>query len=602
LLDAFVQRLEQARTTYWAATKAFLAPSSERTRRKSNLHWLLGQVLSIDAVLGRALDLSAWTVARMAATFDTESADGVERAWAYVSLCEQALLRLADAELAPDDRAPWASEALAQANRIVELVGRGSEHAMTTGRQFARYVDVWGGSGYREALAAIGAPPRPHWHADNGLVPTAMLVVELLRGPRRVHGGSIDDEPAPSERSRRQAPPSRKGRSGTRLGTSETASSSGVPDTSKRGSPAATPRRATSIFDIEMLQAENGDCLWIEYGDARKPSRVLIDCGAKWTSDVVASRIESLHGKLDLFVLTHIDGDHISGVLPLFADHPFDARFDDIWFNGWRQVNRFLSVKQGEQFSELLGDPRRRLPWNRRMTAPGDRYPGPVVLKPDAPLPTYELEGGMSLTLLSPGHEELRALGDEWRQALQELNPAKLLGRRRPPSPVTDFDAFDLAALAATPVKRDPSAANGSSIAFLAEFDGRSAILCGDAHADVLADSIRRLQRERRQAGKKLKVDALKVSHHGSAYATTADLLNLIDCRRYLVSTNGNIFYHPDREAIARIVVHGGIEPTLYFNYRSRMNALWDAKALRERHRYAAVYPADGQAGLRVSL
>jgi hypothetical protein len=39
----------------------------------------------------------------------------------------------------------------------------------------------------------------------------------------------------------------------------------------------------------------------------------------------------------------------LSRVLPLFADRALDVRCEDIWFNGWRQVNRFLSVKQGEQ-------------------------------------------------------------------------------------------------------------------------------------------------------------------------------------------------------------------------------------------------------------
>src|SRR5262249_60697116 len=40
--------LEEARAEYWRATKAFLGARSELARRKANLHWLLGQVLSLD--------------------------------------------------------------------------------------------------------------------------------------------------------------------------------------------------------------------------------------------------------------------------------------------------------------------------------------------------------------------------------------------------------------------------------------------------------------------------------------------------------------------------------------------------------------------------
>jgi hypothetical protein len=208
----------------------------------------------------------------------------------------------------------------------------------------------------------------------------------------------------------------------------------------------------------------------------------------------------------------------------------------------------------------------------------------------------------MQLTLLSPGASQLKRLGREWRHALLELESKAMLGRKVPPASVTDFDRFDVEAFARTREKRDPSAANGSSIALLAEFDGRSILLTGDAHADVLVASIRALQQERGQSGRKLKVDALKLSHHGSANATTSALLKALDCRRYLVSSNGNMFYHPDREAIARVIIDGSAEPTLVFNYRSTYNMLWDEPTLRSRYHYRTVYPREGTEGLRVSL
>ena len=153
-------------------------------------------------------------------------------------------------------------------------------------------------------------------------------------------------------------------------------------------------------------------------------------------------------------MLTHIDADHISGVLPLFDDPDSERRFEDIWFNGWQQVSRFLSVKQGEDFSELLEDPARTLPWNRAVTSNGDKHPAPWSSLGQPP-PTFDLAGGMRLTLLSPGADQLKRLGREWREVLLELEPGKaMLGRRRPPPPVTDFAKFDLEALACTPVTK----------------------------------------------------------------------------------------------------------------------------------------------------
>ena len=83
-----------------------------------------------------------------------------------------------------------------------------------------------------------------------------------------------------------------------------------------------------------MLPAENGDCLWVEYGTAKTPHRMLIDCGAVSAAALVRSLIRQRagDGKLDfeLFVLTHIDADHISGAIPLFEDASLPAQFGDI--------------------------------------------------------------------------------------------------------------------------------------------------------------------------------------------------------------------------------------------------------------------------------
>jgi len=371
----------------------------------------------------------------------------------------------------------------------------------------------------------------------------------------------------------------------------------------------ARSRSAAGVtFAVEMLPAENGDCLLVEYGDATQPSRLLIDCGARSTVPVIARRLgksgpAGAHA-FDLFVLTHVDADHINGVLSMFGPQGLPLQFGDIWFNGWHQISRFLGVRQAEAFSRLLEDPKLELPWNRAFSVEGDRHPAPVVMDEGSPPPSVTLPGGMQLTLLSPGPAQLKRLGKDWRKVLLELDPQKaaMLGRRRRPEPVEDFSRFELEPLAAAGVKADPSAANGSSIALLAEFGDRSVLLTGDAHADVLVESIGALQRARGRPGEKLRIDAMKLSHHGSANATTIPLLEALNCRNYLGSSNGSIFYHPDRESIARVILHGGKLPTLHFNYRSPYNALWDSAVLQQRYGYETRYPDEGAEGLRIDL
>jgi hypothetical protein len=304
-----------------------------------------------------------------------------------------------------------------------------------------------------------------------------------------------------------------------------------------------------------------------------------------------AEQVPDGQRSLELFVMTHIDADHIGGAIPFLQSEAAGLRVEDVWFNGWRHVSGQLNARQGEIFSTLIED--QRLPWNLW------REGGEIVVGDD--LPEHELPSGLRLTLLSPTAPRLKTLEKVWKRELRRegLTPGaraeyrELLGGSRSTS--TDVDE-----LAASPFASDDGAPNGSSIALLAEFQGMSVLLGADAHPPVLIDSIRKLLRRRGDA--RLKLDAFKVPHHGSQNNVSRELLELIDCRRYLFSTNGDRFYHPHREAVARIVKFGGPGPVLHFNYRSEENAVWAEAALQERYGYTAVYPEPEAAGLAVRL
>ena len=100
----------------------------------------------------------------------------------------------------------------------------------------------------------------------------------------------------------------------------------------------------------------------------------------------------------------------------------------------------------------------------------------------------------------------------------------------------------------------------------------------------------------------RLKVDAFKVAHHGSQNNLSSELLKRLDCRHYLLSSNGDHFCHPDRQAVARIIKYGGKQPTVHFNYRSRYNDVWAGPDLQEKYSYVADFPAADATGLAVSL
>jgi beta-lactamase superfamily II metal-dependent hydrolase len=352
------------------------------------------------------------------------------------------------------------------------------------------------------------------------------------------------------------------------------------------------------MFNIELVAAGHGDCLWIEYGDPAAPSRILIDCGPQKTYQRLQERINALPARgrdFDLCVLTHIDADHIGGAIPLLQNQDTGIHFADTWFNGWQHLtSRLLGPLQAEIISTLIRD--RELSWN----ACCDN--GPIQAKETGKLPVFTLPGGMQLTILSPTPAKLGKLQPVWAREIKRhgLVPGSTSQFHRFLSGTTPSHSTDIDALADTRSKVDTGAANGSSIAFLAEFAGKSALLVGDAHTPVITSSIRRLLTERGQ--EKLVVDAFKLSHHASQGNLSNDLLQMLDCSRYLVSTNGSYFHHPDREAIARVIKYGGDEPIVYFNFRSNDNKVWAREDLQERYGYRAEYPEEGEEGIWVSL
>lgn len=356
-----------------------------------------------------------------------------------------------------------------------------------------------------------------------------------------------------------------------------------------------------------MLPADHGDCFFIEYGATENPRRVLIDGGTQHSYPFLKKRIENLPDKrveFELFVITHVDADHIGGSLEFLRNLDNlekEIVFGDIWFNGWKQLSGVLGDYQGELVTDHLV--RRKLPWNKHKA-----FDGRAVVIPDSgALPSIDLPGGLRLTLLSPNWEKLDKLKERWEKTITK---AKLkLGNVRDKekyfpdsSGLLGDELPKIEELSAKRFTADKTVANGSSIALLAEYtDGqrvKRCIFAADAHPGILEDSLRRFivaHKEALTEDGRLMLDAFKISHHGSKNNLNQGLLDLVACPKFLFSTNGQQFNHPDPESVARVINFArsdADEIELIFNYKSDFNKIWEESSLQRKHQYKAVYPA----------
>jgi hypothetical protein len=340
------------------------------------------------------------------------------------------------------------------------------------------------------------------------------------------------------------------------------------------------------MFKLEMMQAAHGDALLLEYGSEDSPCRILIDGGPYNSYQALRDRLLQIpegQRTLELLVITHIDADHIDGIITLLQDTTLGFSFGDIWFNGWKHLQQptpgVLGAKQGEYLGALLE--RDRLPWNAKAD-------GRALVVPEAgDLPRFPLDGGAEITLLSPGPSELENLRRHWDKVLKRahftpgdtehaLAELEHKARYGPPTGV----------LGAEP---DSSEANGSSIGFILSYEGKHLLLAGDAFAPVMERSLERFHAE---AGAEQPVEAFKLAHHGSFSNITKKLVKRVRTNRYLVSSNGAYFKHPDQEALQLILNnHEGETPELVFNYRSEFTKPWEDPERQQSLGYKAAYP-----------
>ena len=87
---------------------------------------------------------------------------------------------------------------------------------------------------------------------------------------------------------------------------------------------------------VDMLQGGHGDALVVEYGAAGSTHQVLIDAGTFHAWDGVrAALLKRRNDRYEVFVITHVDEDHIGGAISVLDDPDLKQRVDHIWFNGF---------------------------------------------------------------------------------------------------------------------------------------------------------------------------------------------------------------------------------------------------------------------------
>lgn len=375
----------------------------------------------------------------------------------------------------------------------------------------------------------------------------------------------------------------------------------------------------TEYFYIDVFPAKNGDCFMVRCYDGKTKTNILIDGGyADTYHDFLKSYLlvmKELGEQIDLLVVTHIDEDHITGIIEFIkengeCDNPSIISIKEIWFNSLRHLNiaksdKKLTEKEKEEKSKKILEGFKNTPttsgvneiaglqgsilstllqyygyekiWNKTF----NHEPISIELINGKEIRNFE---PLIIKLLSPNHIKLDALKTKWishlksngiEENLTEFDGAYEVFIRNldidlPKSEVYNItsDGFGVDSLSLKDAD-DPSPANGSSIAFILMFKNKKILLLGDAHSKVIENELMKLQKEERN------FRLIKLSHHGSnsnigSLSTNNGFLNLVESKEFLISSDGTSYGHPNLQTIAKIVSSKkGCNSKISFNYKS---------------------------------
>ena len=352
------------------------------------------------------------------------------------------------------------------------------------------------------------------------------------------------------------------------------------------------------LFSLDVLRARKGDCLLLHYGSRRSPRLMIIDGGPSTVyGKHLQPRLQQIRKarcldendslRVDVLMVSHIDDDHIKGILDLtrqlkeqkVEQQPRLVKVGSLWHNtfddlldttpeellgpagfGAAAVAGSIDLPEAGDQEEIFDTAKVLASVAQGRTLRDDagvlgwkvnkEFGGKLIAATDES-EAVPLAAGLRITVVGPMLAELKKLQkehDKWLQKQEE--------KRR--------STAELSALLAA--YADRSAPNLSSLVFLLEADGKRLLLTGDARGDKILKGLKAAGLLTGTAGS-LHVDILKVPHHGSQNNVEKKFFEKVTADHYVFSGDGE-HGNPERETLEMLLDARGDAPfTLHFTY-----------------------------------
>lgn len=390
------------------------------------------------------------------------------------------------------------------------------------------------------------------------------------------------------------------------------------------------------VFALEALNARFGDSLLLYYGQSDDPTiapkLIVIDGGPRDVWDISlkptldAIQAERFPGEpntplpIRMVMVSHIDDDHIRGILKMMRmlqkrqedglPLPYDIAtlwhnsFDDLLGNEAQELTASFAASveaasaggsvtgiaeelfkrrpeghdhgDGEAItaSVLQGRELRQLAMSLGLNI-NSPFDGLVVAGREGKR-IIDIGDGLSFHLIGPLEPEVKALQTEWNEVLVEKN------------------------LVQTAQFLDNSVFNLSSIVVLAKMGDKTMLLTGDARGDKVMEG---LEREGLlPPGGTMKVDLLKLPHHGSDHNVAPEFFERIIADHYVASGDG-VHGNPEIKTLQMLSdARGNNHFTLYLTNREARLHSFFAEEEANGKTYEVVFRDDNERSVLIAL
>jgi ribonuclease BN (tRNA processing enzyme) len=315
-------------------------------------------------------------------------------------------------------------------------------------------------------------------------------------------------------------------------------------------------------IEFEFFEAGCGDSILVSTYEG---TNILIDGGLVKTYKKSIQRKLSKLKSLNKVIVTHIDNDHICGIIALVKDNARRKKIEELWFNSCDVIKISEANKEVGTGQSLLLE--------KLLLKYKVNYRSDIYLSDNN---HYSISEDITLTLLSPQKEDLEALKIELKNDESKYCNGKKTGEIASKKCSDNRDIDEIGSIET----KDKSINNKTSIAFILDYKNEKKFLfLADAHIDIINNSLRKIGFSK---DKRLKVDFVKLSHHGSKNNIDNDFLDLVDTDRFVTLTDCSKFEHPDKETYSLILKHPLRSKNIefIFNYKSAYQNKFTQKEL----------------------